>query len=268
MSNDEKVKEIDGPLIKEIFRNNAITSVISSTISEWDIKSAHLMAIKILKGDKLYENLNRLSKLERNIEIGKMQLNDKTLSSQLQNLLFLFKKEFINKNNIRLMNIIETTKDSFVLSQKIPTNTILDIEGTKVEFVNKDGFYSSFYRIGSKSLLFDSMTGTLRIKGINSEVVSNSPFVDKYLKPLLITLESSVSLGVNNCIDSMANERFRYINNDDENIYRSLNNKNNFLYNINGEIIESTVPINDKNAELIKINNYIDFVMPLMKSII
>lgn len=255
-------------LTKEIWRNETISNVINSTICEYDIKGAHLVGIRILYGEDLYNKLSTMDKLDRNIYIGKMMKDDPELSSKLQELLFKFKEVFIKENNIFINNIVETTKDSLVLVQKIPINTIIKVKGVDVEFRNKDGIYSSFYRLGSKSILFDSLTGSLRIKGINMQTVNDSVFVNSYYKDLLTTLETSISLGNIECLKTLKQMRQKYINSDDINIYRSLNDKNHFIYEIGGEIIETDVEISNPNAKLMKIMNYRDFVMPLMKCII
>jgi len=255
-------------LSKEIWRNDTINNVINSTICEYDIKGAHLVAIRILYGDKLYEKLAALDKLERNIYIGNMVKKDPSLSKKLQDLLFKFKKKFIAENGILISNIIETTKDSLVLAQKIPTKTIIKVDGVEVEFRNKDGSYSSFYRLGSKSILYDSLTGNLRIKGINVQTVNESPFVNLYFKDLLNTLETTISFGTVECMKLMKQMRKRYIETDDINIYRSLNDKNKFIYQIGEEMIETDVEIQNSDAKLMSIINYKEFVMPLMKCII
>lgn len=255
-------------LSKEVWRNDAISNVINSTICEYDIKGAHLVAIHILFGDELYNKLAVMDKLSRNIYIGNMVKKDPDLSIKLQKLLFKFKQKFIEENNIFINNIIETTKDSLVLVQKIPTTTTVKVNGVDVEFRNKDGIYSSFYKLGSKSILFDSMTGNLRIKGINMQTVQESEFVNLYLKELLTTLETSISLGNIECMKILKQMRQKYINASDNSIYKSLNDKNKFIYEVAGEMIETDVEINNPAAKLMKIMNYRDFVMPLMRSII
>lgn len=255
-------------LSKEIWRNDTITNIINSTICEYDIKGAHLVAIRILYGDKLYDKLAAMDKLSRNIYIGNMVKKDPELSTKLQKLLFKFKQKFIEENGILINNIVETTKDSLVLVQKIPTNTIVKVSGVEVEFRNKDGIYSSFYKLGNKSVLYDSMTGNLRIKGINMQTVQESEFVNLYLKDLLTTLETSISLGTLECLKILKEMRKKYINFPNNNIYKSLNDKNKFIYEIAGEMIETDVEIDNPNAKMMKIMNYKDFVMPLMKSVI
>ena len=112
------------------------------------------------------------------------------------------------------------------------------------------------------------MTGNLRIKGINMQTVQESEFVNLYLKELLTTLETSISLGNIECMKILKQMRQKYINSSDNSIYKSLNDKNKFIYEVAGEMIETDVEINNPAAKLMKIMNYRDFVMPLMRSII
>ncbi|MGL4949597.1 MAG: hypothetical protein ACRC5M_04385 [Anaeroplasmataceae bacterium] len=263
IKSEDLLKDI---LNREMWRNDTINSIINSTICEYDIKGAHLMAIRILFDESLYNKLDKMDKLDRNIYIGKMIKKDPTLSKKIQDLLFKFKHKFIIENDIQLSNIIETTKDSFVLAQKIPSKTTVKISGVEVEFRNKDCTYTSFYRLGSKSVLYDSLTGNIRIKGINNNTVQDSPFINLYYKNLLNTLETNTSVGNIECLVILKRMRQKYINASDANIYRSLDNKNKFIYELNGEFIETDIEV--PNGNLVRILNYKDFVMPLMRCVI
>ena len=266
--NDQKENIVNGPLVSENYKNPTISHIVNSTISEWDIRAAHLQAIKIIKGDKIYNELSKLPKLERNKKIGIMQTYDTKLGKRLSSTVFEFKKTFMEANNVRISNIVETTKDSLVLCQKIPNYTTFNIQGTDIEFVNKEGFYSSYYRITNEiRIFFDSMSNSIRIKGINSDMVNNSVFVEKYLKKILISLESITTMGQIQCMKMMKNLRLEYLNSEDIEIYKYLKN-NKFRYVVGEDVIDTDVEINDQRATLIKIDNYKDFVIPLMKTVI
>jgi hypothetical protein len=254
------------PLTRELYKNPLIKYIISGNIVEYDIAHAHTSAIYYIKGKEVYEQLMKMTKKDRNIQIGKWQINNKELVNELQRYLYLFKKKFIEENNIKNSNIVETTKDSLLITNKIPTKTIINIDGLDIEFNNKEGAYSSYYRINGKSLLYDNMTGNIRIKGIDKEIVDSSPFVKKYMLPLLTGLENSISLGPTYGINLMKTFRLNYIKNDNPEIYRSLDHKNKYLYNYNNEIIESDLLLDE--GELIIVNNYTTYVMPLMRSIL
>ncbi len=156
-----------------------------------------------------------------------------------------------------------------MLSQKIPLKTTIKINGVDIEFRNKEGVYSSYYRVfdsENKTLLFDSESGNIRIKGISNQTVIESTFVKEYLKPLLYDLELSSSLGSNSCLKSMETQRDKYIYSENIDIYKSLNNKNKFIYSVGEELIESDIEI--PNGDLLKGINYKDFIMPLMRTVI
>jgi hypothetical protein len=264
-------EKFSGPLLKEIYHNPLIEKILSSTIQEWDIKAAHLMALSCIYGkdNDLVLQLKKMDKTTRNIEIGKLMIGNKNFVKEIQNYLFLFKKEFLIQNNIKPNNIIETTKDSIILTNKIPTNLKLEINGNLVEFINKDGIFSSYYRLkNNKSIFFDNITRRIRIKGINEETVKNSIFVNKCLIPLLVTLEGSVSMGNLRAIKSMKHHRYSYIDNDDLNIYKSLNDDNKFLYHNGNEIIYSDYILPENENNLIKTPNYMDYMMPLMRCVL
>jgi len=260
-----------GPLEREMFYNPLNSRVLSSTIQEWDIKSAHLQALKIIFGesDPKVIRLSNLSKEARNIEIGKMMINNPDFVKEIQRLLFLFKKEFLSQNNIKIRNIVETTKDSIILTNKIPTKTKINISGVNIDFVNKEGLYSSYIRFTKgKSIFFDNITRNYRIKGLNQNIVQSSTFVKKCIIPLLITLESAISMGQIRALKSLKSHRLAYVENDDKTIYRQLDHNNQYLYLLNNEVIESSELIKKNEINMITSPNYINYMMPLMQSIL
>jgi hypothetical protein len=256
----------NGALSKELYKNPLITCVKNSHIEEYDIASAHLIAIKFIEGDEIYNRLKELPKLERNIAIGKMQIGNQTLVKQLQEYLFLFKKEFIVRNKIRKNEIIETTKDSITILNKIPTITDIEIDKNIVSFVNKEGIFSSYYRINGKSVYFDAIAKTIKVKGINDDIINNSPFIKHYYIPLLQSLETPKNLDTINAMKTIKMYRNNYIDTENIDIYRSIDNNNHFIYEINKEIIESDEII--KDANLITLDNYKVYVMPIFNSVL
>jgi hypothetical protein len=253
-------------LDKLIMSNKNINCAISTILCEYDIKSAHTTACYFIYGEEMYKKLMAMPKLERNIEIGKMMKVDPTLYPKIETLLLKWMNEFLDVNGVKQQNFIETTRDSILLVNKKPTTTTF--EGGIVEFRNKDGEYTSFYRINGKSILFDNMSYNIRIKGINSDdsIIKNSYFVQKYLKPLLIVVENVHSTGIVKCMKQLATFRDKYINNDNLDIYRDLMQENKFVSIINDEIVLSDYVMDE--SKLVKLNNFKNFVMPVMRSIL
>jgi len=257
---------LDIILAKELYRNPVITIAQSSHIEEFDIKAAHLMAIKLIAGEEVYKSLKDLPKLERNIRIGKMQINHKGLTKKLQEYLLLFKKEFILKNKIKRNEIVETTKDSITLINKIPTVLSFDVNGTTIDFTNKEGTFTTYYRLNGKSIYFDSVTRKIWIKGINKDIVRLSQFIKDYYLQFLISLEVYKNLNTNSKFKNLKIQRYKYIESDNKDIYRSLAHNNKFIYNIKDQLIESDSYIPDET--LIIIDNYKNYVMPLFRTMI
>jgi hypothetical protein len=264
----QKINDIESILKNELYKNPAITHAISSILVEYDIKSAHTTAIRYIYGEDKYNELLKLDKKERNITIGKWQIGNPTLIKELQHYLLLFKKTFIESNNIRLNNVVETTKDSILLNNKMASKLKLIIDGKEVEFSNKDGVYSSYYRINGKSILFDNLTKNIRIKGINNDIIKNSEFINGYFIDLLSNLEHMNSLGYINVIKNIKIHRMKYINNKNIGIYRSIDHNNRFIYNIGGDIIESEMVLPNERDNMVMINNYTGYVMPVMSCIV
>ena len=67
MTNENGIAKVNKLLV-----NNITTNITSSTIIEYDLKSAHTSALYFIKGEEIYNKLINMPKLERNITIGKM----------------------------------------------------------------------------------------------------------------------------------------------------------------------------------------------------
>ena len=117
-----------------------------------------------------------------------------------------------------------------------------------------------------KLILFDSMSNSIRIKGVGDKHTSESPFVEKFFKPLLATMESASSVGVIKCMRSLQQYREKYIETKDLEIYRELNSQNRYAHFIDGDITYADMILDE--AALIKEANYTDYVMPIMRTIL
>lgn len=253
-------------LEKLITTNKTISAAISTIIAEYDIQSAYATALRYIKGEDLYQKLSLLPKLERNITIGKMLQEDNggSLYQQIESKLLFWMNEFLRLNNVQPDQFVETTRDSIMLVNKIPS--ILTLDGGKVKFINKEGVYTSLFRVDSKLILFDSTGDTIRIKGINDDEVQASPFIRRYFKPFLRAIETSITLGRSSCFKQLDIYRSKYIQPNDPEIYKDLNNQNKYMYLINDEMVQSDFTI--ESHDLIKIGNYVNYVMPIVRLIL
>jgi hypothetical protein len=246
--------------------NRAITSAVGSIIVEFDIKSAYPSAMYFIKGPDFHAELLALPKLERNTRIGKMMAQDKTLYPKIEELLLSWMNRFLEENNIKTENFLESNRDSILLVGKKPLATTF--ENGIVEFRNKSGEFTSFHRINGKSILFDSFNFEIEIKGISQDktIIKTSYFVEKYLKPLLKIVENTYSEGLIKSFKNAAIYREKYIHPQNPDIWRDLLRNNKFVFDIEGQLVESDSML-DENR-LVKIANYKNFVMPVLKSIL
>jgi hypothetical protein len=247
---------------KLIETNPKIQYAISTLVAEYDIASAHTTACYFIFGNDTYEKLMRQDKLSRNTQIGKMMAKDPLLHDQIASLLLRWFNIFCEENNIKDTNFITSTRDSILLVDKKPIKT--SFENGLVNFRNKDGEFTSYIRLQKQrkmEVLFDNMSGGLRIKGIDINEIENYPFL-KIFKTLLSVLEQSRTLPPGESLKKLNRIRSSYINSPNLDMYRSLIDKGKFIHYINGDRIESDTVI-DPNA-LVKTDNYVNFVMPVV----
>jgi hypothetical protein len=240
--------------------NPNIKYCISTIIAEYDIASAHPSACYFIFGKEFYDKLMAMDKLTRNTEIGKMMARDPTLHEKIAKLLLKWFNMFCDENNIRETNFISSTRDSILLVNKKPLKTVF--ENGIVKFRNKEGEYTSYIRLHDRlEILYDNISGALRIKGINSSLLEGNPFI-RLFKQLLSILEQSESLTISEGLKKLTKIRMKYIYSTNMDMYKSLLDNNKFVYNIEGERILSDSPMGNEN--LIKHDNYINFILPFI----
>lgn len=256
-------------LEKSFGLNDTNECVLSSNIFEYDMAHAAPNVIKILKGDELYNKLLKMPKEERNIQIGLMVRDDKSLGNYIEKQLILWRNEFITLNNIKKENIIEITKDSVLFKNVIPK--ILKLPQREwVEFRIKDrDEYSSYIRINDRfRILYDGLKKHIKIKGVKDEYVNNSQFVKKILIPIVQALENNVSIGYTKSYKNVQICRINYINSTDMNIYRELLHNNQLLYKKFDNEVYSDNILDGEDEYLDRGSNYLNIMMPLFKIIV
>lgn len=242
-------------------------TIIGGTISEYDIKNAGATAILELKGKEIYDSLMVLDKKERNIKIGLMMKNEPGLAKKVNELMLKWLNLFIKENRIKPKNLIYTTRDSIVVYNKLP----LKIKFGDVEFVNKDGIFSSMYKIKNIFIFFDSMGGKILVKGLDDKIVQESDFFQKYLIKFLYMIESCQKNSDSKIFNILRLMREGYIKSNSVSIYRDLTTENKLPVRYNGDImyVENEIELeNEKEFFIAKDINYINFVMPIMRSVL
>lgn len=259
------IARLDKLLVNRIYSN-----ITQSTITEYDLKAAHASALYFIKGENLYNELTSLPKLERNIRIGKMIAQDKNLRKEIDDMIIGWFNRFLEENKILGCNFLATTPDSILIKNQIATK--LSWDNNKVYFRNKEKInYTSLFIIDKhKFILFDRISKRLRIKGLGTEEITDKyPFVDLCLRDLCCILEDRATLGRINCLRKLKSFRIEYLLSENKSICRSVEHHNQYKYNVDGNIEYSDVLLKeDQNCILLKDDNYLGYIMPLMRSFI
>lgn len=259
------IARLDKLLVNKVYSN-----ITQSTITEYDLKAAHASALYFIKGEALYNELTSLPKLERNIRIGKMIAQNKDLRKQIDNMIIGWFNRFLEENKILACNFLATTPDSILIKNQLAVK--LSWDGGKVLFRNKEKInYTSLFIVDKhKFILFDRISKRLRVKGLGTEDITDKyAFINYCLRDLCCILEDKATLGRFNCLKKLKSFRIEYLNSLNKEIYRSVDHHNQFKYNIDGNIEYSDILLKeDQNCVLLKDDNYLNYVMPLMRSFI
>lgn len=258
-------------MLTKLLNNRISNNLIGVNITEYDIRRAHVSILNLLYPDNpLIRELNGIPKEQYTYRIGNMIKDRPQLRKEIDDKALELFNLFIESNSILDDNILATTPDSLLILDQIAQKTIF-YNGI-VNFVNKENIsYSSlFYYTSYKYILFDRITKRMRIKGVGSEnIVKDYPFVKTILTKLCTILDNSTIISHESLLKHLKDIRIEYMYSDNINIYRDITHKNQFKYNIDGREVYSDILLNeDENCILIKSDNYLNFIFPLMRSFI
>lgn len=151
----------------DTFINDNIFYLFNKTIYEYDMKSAGYnlsRAYKLLPEDKL-EELGRLKKDRRSIEIGNIQRANPEYKERLKQAFEEARRMFFEANNLQSDEIISIKKDAIFTTKYCNCTKFLDY----IEFRPKHE-YSSYIRLNKKIELYYS-DSQLDIKGLGDEII-------------------------------------------------------------------------------------------------
>ena len=152
----------------DTFINDNIFYLFNKTIYEFDMKEAGYnlsIAYKLLPSDKI-EELGRMKKDRRKIEIGKLQRDDKEYKEQLAKAFQEARRMFFEINNLQVDEIISIRKDAIFTTRYCEYQKFLDY----IEFRPKNE-YSSYIRLNKKVELYYSQD-KMDIKGLGDETIN------------------------------------------------------------------------------------------------
>lgn len=152
----------------DTYVNDNIFYLFNKTIYEFDMKTAGYnlsRAYKLLPEDKL-EELGRLKKERRTIEIGKLQRDNKEYKDRLMQAFEEARRMFFEANELQVTDIIAIKKDAIFTTKYCNFQNFLEY----IEFRPKNE-YSSYIRLNKKIELYYS-PDKLDIKGLSDEAIS------------------------------------------------------------------------------------------------
>lgn len=176
---------------KSVWLNPNIEYLFNQEICEWDAKDAGFNIIKefkLLPVEKIRE-LERLGKgIERHIEIGKLQRDDKELSKALMDKFAEVRAVFISTNKLDDNSILSVKKDAIFTIGNVITRKKFGL----VEFVPKNSYssYIRFSNINNMELYYNSID--IDIKGMADPAInSHRLFMYKFLHDIIGMIEEN-----------------------------------------------------------------------------
>ena len=193
-------------LERQNFLNKDILYIKGVSITEWDMHSAVLSIMKQHKliPENIAEELSTLPKAERNIRIGKLQIGNEQLKSDINKLLKEYIRTFVKTNGIELSNILSIKKDALFVINQFPKVTKFG----EIEFIPKHS-YTSYAYLNKKEFYYNSLTNELDIKGINNESVEKC---SGFLADIKLILNKSESLPIEDFFKFLKQYRSDYLN--------------------------------------------------------
>lgn len=242
---------------------------VNSSIIEWDIKRAGLNLIKeksLLSKDDI-DNLEKLSKKDADIKIGKMQINDKVFSKNLEQAFTDIMNTFLIKNNLdKDFDVLSIKKDAcFVINKNITNSSF----GNFITFVPKNEYHAYIYLKPFE--IFFKRNGDIDIKNFIGDKKRRNKILDLHQNGILnlfqfIIYIAETSTNYQKDLNKFLHEFVEMYKRKELEFdyYREFNVESRFRYqSMGGEIMMDH--INTSILEKINIEyNYIHIILPLI----
>ena len=254
--------------VTRVINNNIRSHIINSNIVEYNIRKAYPTILNELNPDK-YGYLLTLGKEQYIEEINKIFTTEgASTRKDISKRTIEIYNEWLSRNKIRPSNFLATTTDSIIICDQIaPINGIDDYY-----FRNKDkiSYTSLFYINNDTYILFDRITKKIKIQCKSDDpYVSDYPFVKKILKDVCCVCNEYTVEHRMECLRRLSKLRLKYINCEDKSVYGDILHRGEYKYNINDSMVYTPILYEEtEDISLIKDDNYINFVFPLIQSIL
>lgn len=243
-----------------------IPYLIATNIYEYDIRQANINVLYDIGviDYEYYMKLSKLPKIERQIEIGLAIRNNKDLDVKLKDGITMYRKRFLEDNNIDDMDILSIKNDAIFLINKIPTVT----KYNNVEFIQKNQ-YSSYMKVfGNLEVYFksDMVNGNiiLDVKGISD---NNLKLHEEYMCTWLANTLFDLEVGdIEVVLKNIQDFYISYINRTlPLGYYRSFDSFSCYYLIYGLDRTFAIMNIEDKDVQFININTNLNVIRDVYK---
>ena len=182
-----------GLWMRDSFINPNVAYLFNTEIIEYDMKEAGFSLIQEyeLLPQMVIEDLKKVPKDQRKIEIGNLQRKSDKLKNDLKTSFALARERFFDLNNIDNEDIISIKKDAIFTTKKCSVQEI----GNFIVFRPKN-VYTSYIHLYTHMEFYYNPT-TLDIKGIGDEKLEyHKDYMMKFLKTFFHKMETEDSITV------------------------------------------------------------------------
>ena len=161
------------------FKNSNITLLTNALIYDYDMADAGFNVIKQhnLLSNEIIEQLDRMPKQIRNIQVGNLQNEIPNLKTDLTELLKAYNEEFITANGLEEKDILRITRDSVTTVNKVCTKQIFGNI-----FFNKKETYNFFMEVNGIYIFYNILTDDLIIKNMGEEDMYHEAYKKFFIK--------------------------------------------------------------------------------------
>lgn len=248
---------------KHNYTNKLIEYLISREIIEYDIQSAGFNLVKKYKLLSQYkiDQLESLSKKERQISLGYIQRYDKEFMAKLNEKFVEVRKLFFEANDIKTDDVLSIKKDAIFMLRRCQYT-----EFDNILFREKN-LYTSYYYMNKKEIYVNK--DGLDIKGISDDKLE---LHKDYMLDLLFKLLRMVELSSKRqLIANLKEVSYFYKNKElDINYYRELNSDSLFRLKMIMPGMHDYIGVQyTDNVDEIEIEyNYMKYIVPIINLIL
>lgn len=255
---------------KDTYLNKNTSSLFNKVIIEYDMKSAGLSLCKEYKllPKETIHDLERMSKKDRNVAIGRIQRKNARFRESLKSSFVDIRRRFFESNDIQMEDVLSIKKDAIFCLKDC---NVLDF-GHCV-FVEKNR-YTSYIYLNRLELYFSNggmipENDKLDIKGLNDDTLKlHENYMIQFLKTFFRKMESSGHIASSQYLTRFITKY--KLGELDIGYYREFNGESLFVSENSSEMYSDSTFIPSENPQdfVSKSYNFYCVLLPLLEKLI